>query len=70
MKSLSLTPVEISEFSLACEKGLSLATFVPNFVVIQHLLHVILAFFMNIFGIIPEIDRGFSISLSLTSLSL
>ena len=30
----------------------------PNFVVIQHLLHVIHAFFMNIFGIFRKIDRG------------
>ena len=44
----------------------------PNFVVIRHLLHVIHAFFMNISGIFPQIDRGFSImtSLSVTSQSL
>ena len=64
MTSFSLTSVEILELSLACGIGLSWATFVPNFVVIWHLLHVIHAFSMYIFCIFPQIDRGFRVMTS------
>ena len=49
-----------SKFCLACAIGLSWDTLVPNFATIRQLLHVIHSFFMYVFCIFPQNDRGFS----------